>query len=317
VSTLVLVIGPGRSGTSLMTGTLGRLGFHVPQPEVEANESNPRGFGEPRWVVDLHTRLLRAVDVWAADAHPQAQHRAAAWYASDDVRAELRSWLRGLFAVSDRVVVKDPRLLWFVPLWEEVSAEVGASVGVVCMLRQPAEVVGSMVRWYGHISDSQAGFLAGWVNGMLVSEACTRHLPRCFVDFGALRRGWVRQVERIGEELGVPGVGEAIARGHAGVDALHDGRLHRSKGTWRDLDVGEDLLTVATGVWHDLCVLATHPGDRQALDRLRGHRDAYDSLYQRAEAIAATTTYKKVRSLQRELSRPPDADTLPRLLGNG
>jgi len=35
-----------------MSGMLGHLGFHIPQPEVKADDTNPRGFGEPRWVVD-------------------------------------------------------------------------------------------------------------------------------------------------------------------------------------------------------------------------------------------------------------------------
>ena len=48
---LVLVVGVGRSGTSLLTGILAQLGFHVPQPEVQADDTNPRGFSEPRWAV--------------------------------------------------------------------------------------------------------------------------------------------------------------------------------------------------------------------------------------------------------------------------
>ena len=57
----MLLIGVGRSGTSAFTGILRELGFRVPQPEVEPDEANPRGFGEPRWVVDWHTRLLKKV----------------------------------------------------------------------------------------------------------------------------------------------------------------------------------------------------------------------------------------------------------------
>ena len=45
-------------------GILGQLGFHIPQPEVQADDTNPRGFGEPRWVVDFHSR----------DPAPQARH---------------------------------------------------------------------------------------------------------------------------------------------------------------------------------------------------------------------------------------------------
>ena len=57
---VVYVVGSGRSGTSTMSGTLQTLGLHVPQPEVAADATNPKGFGEPQWVVDLHTELLVA-----------------------------------------------------------------------------------------------------------------------------------------------------------------------------------------------------------------------------------------------------------------
>jgi hypothetical protein len=49
---MLVVAGSGRSGTSLFTGLTGRLGVHIPKPEVSANRSNPRSFGEPLWLVD-------------------------------------------------------------------------------------------------------------------------------------------------------------------------------------------------------------------------------------------------------------------------
>ena len=69
---LVLVAGVGRSGTSLFTSILGQAGFHVPQPEVDADSTNPKGFGEPKWAVDFHGRQLRSrrVSVW--DSRPSA-----------------------------------------------------------------------------------------------------------------------------------------------------------------------------------------------------------------------------------------------------
>ena len=69
--------GVGRSGTSLLAGILGQLGFHIPRPEVKANATNPRGFGEPRWVVDFHTRLLRSQRITVNDARPAAWEPAA------------------------------------------------------------------------------------------------------------------------------------------------------------------------------------------------------------------------------------------------
>ena len=72
VRRLVLVFGVGRSGTSLVTGILGEVGFHVPQPEIKPDETNPRGFGEPKWVVEYHQRLMRKLRVTVFDAPPAA-----------------------------------------------------------------------------------------------------------------------------------------------------------------------------------------------------------------------------------------------------
>ena len=69
---LVVVAGSGRSGTSTVAGALHYLGLLVPPPQVEANESNPRGFFEPRWVVDLQSRLLKKARVELTDARPDA-----------------------------------------------------------------------------------------------------------------------------------------------------------------------------------------------------------------------------------------------------
>src|SRR5829696_506110 len=97
---LVLVAGSGRSGTSLFSGILQRLGLVVPQPEVPADESNPRGFAESQWVVDFHTRLLRAARVQVSDARPAAWAMTAAAGLDPAVRGELREWLRSQFRVA-------------------------------------------------------------------------------------------------------------------------------------------------------------------------------------------------------------------------
>ncbi|MEA2215445.1 MAG: hypothetical protein QOK19_1006, partial [Solirubrobacteraceae bacterium] len=106
---LVLVVGVGRSGTSLLTGILGQLGFHVPQPEVKADATNPRGFSEPRWAVDFHTRLLRARRVTVNDARPVAWEKTATAAEDAPVYGELSSWLGEQMREADAVVVKDPR----------------------------------------------------------------------------------------------------------------------------------------------------------------------------------------------------------------
>src|SRR3954471_1622344 len=103
---MLVVAGSGRSGTSLFTGLTGRLGVHIPNPEVSANRSNPRGFGEPRWLVDYHNDLLSSVDVVVEDGRPEA------WDLTDRIAEDPRAlgalvdWLELQFAENERIVVK-------------------------------------------------------------------------------------------------------------------------------------------------------------------------------------------------------------------
>ena len=92
---IVFVVGPGRSGTSTMAGSLAHLGFHVPQPEVAADESNPRGFYEPRWVVDFHKSLLNPVPVRTMEARPEAFGLVQEAIADGRPAARLTEWLTG------------------------------------------------------------------------------------------------------------------------------------------------------------------------------------------------------------------------------
>ena len=69
---VVFVVGSGRSGTSTMAGALQALGMHVPPPEVKPDETNPKGFAESQWVVDVHSRLLKRSNVAVSDARPTA-----------------------------------------------------------------------------------------------------------------------------------------------------------------------------------------------------------------------------------------------------
>ena len=125
-SRLVLVVGVGRSGTSLFAGILGQLGFHIPQPEVEADDTNPRGFSEPRWVVDFHTRLMRARRVTVNDARPAAWESTAAAAGDPDAQGELRALARR--AVRRRRTawsVKDPRTAGSCRCGSRCAAELG------------------------------------------------------------------------------------------------------------------------------------------------------------------------------------------------
>ena len=274
---LLLVVGVGRSGTSLLSGMLGQLGFRIPQPEVQADDTNPRGFGEPRWVVDFHTRLLRERRVTVNDARPAAWDATTAAGEVPAVQEELRGWLADELREPGAVLVKDPRTVWFLPLWMRCAAELGASTSFVTMLRHPAEIVTSARRSYG-TGLTEASRAAAWINVILQAEHVTREAPRAFVRYEDLLADWLPEVRRLGGALDLAELAAIDRRPE--VDAFVDPGLHRSRTSWADLDVLARVRDLAERVWERL------DGGALPAAALDADRAAYRELYAEAEAIA-------------------------------
>lgn len=294
---LLLVAGSGRSGTSLMSSIVGNLGFHVPRPWVPTDNSNPRGFGEPQWVVDKHTQLLRQANVHASDARPDAWAETARLCLDEQVSAEVRRWLQRHFSNHDQVLIKDPRLLWFLPLWNRVGNELDANVGVITMLRHPAEVVSSKLYWYPNMRQGDANRVAGWLNTMLYTERATRDYQRVFVRFEDLLEDWTQQVAHVSKEFDIPSLVNARARDQASANELVDHSVRRPPASWEDLDVSEGLAEFAEKVWQDLLSLSTSEADpKETLARLDHHREEYASFYRHAENVAQSTTLAAARA---------------------
>ncbi len=287
---LVLVVGVGRSGTSLLTGILGQLGFHVPQPEVTADDTNPRGFSEPRWAVDFHTRLLQERRVTVNDARPVAWEKTATAVGDEAVYGELRDWLAGQMREADAVVVKDPRTGWFLPLWTRASADMGVEARFVTMLRHPAEILASAAKSYGDWQ-TPASRAAAWINITLETERATRGSRRAFVRYEDLLDDWPREAGRIGELLDLPALaGGELRERFPSVDDFVDPTLHRNRVRFEDLDVPPLVREMAEEVWLALQPLADPGGDapetHRALDEARA---AYARLYGEAEATAQSS----------------------------
>jgi hypothetical protein len=276
VKRLVLVVGVGRSGTSLLAGVLGQLGFHIPQPEVTADDTNPKGFGEPRWVVDFHTKLMRRLRVIVFDARPVAFEKTAA--VTDD--EELRTWLTGELAQADDVVVKDPRTGWFLGLWQRASADAGARTVQITMLRHPAEILASARRSYGDWQ-SDASRAAAWLNVMLETELQTRDAARAYVRYEDLLADWKGEMARVGASLELPLLTEIAPERAAAVDGFVDPSLHRARTGWDELEVPASLRDLCERVW--ALFIAGPDAERGALDAAH---EEYRTLYAEAEAIS-------------------------------
>jgi hypothetical protein len=305
---VLFVAGAGRSGTSTMAGLMQILGLHVPQPEVAPDETNPKGFGEPAWVVEHHDRLLREALVQVSDARPDAWFETGRVSTREQERIKTAEWLEGHFAVNPELVVKDPRLSWFLSLWRVAAIRTGATPVFATMLRPPAEVVGSKQTYYSNRLGS-AHLAASWLNMLLHTERATRDSVadggRAFVRYADLLDDWTKTCMRVGETLGLQHVlhakSEAIRDGHRFVDP----NLRRMTQTLEDLKLPPRLHELTAETWAELNKLAEPDGDTPAVhDALDQLREAYVDLYETSEAISRSSVVAAEQRTRRDLKGP-------------
>lgn len=296
MSHVVVVAGAGRSGTSTVAGALSKLGVHLPEPQVPADDTNPRGFYESQWVVDFHMAMLRRDPVVRTlDSRPEAAGLALQLPTPDDA-VHLDRWLATALddAPHGQVLVKDPRVFWFHDLWRSASERRGADLGVVTMLRHPAEVAKSRDTHYTP-TDRGEGFrrqratanVAGWVNACLVAEEVTRADARTFVRYADLLAEWRPVVATIAERLGLT---LDLDGGAAAVDAFIEPGLRRSETTWDFVDVPDTLRAVAEGTWEQMNRLVDDPAEKSVPGALAALRADYERLVDHAVGVALDHT---------------------------
>ncbi|QFU99068.1 hypothetical protein KDY119_02594 [Luteimicrobium xylanilyticum] len=303
---MLLVTGAGRSGTSSMAGTLDRLGLLVPEPVVGANKHNPRGHYEPQWVVDLHKKYLKRARVSTLDGDPAAVDLVDKVFATDEVRGQIRSWLRDLPTDGSDVVVKDPRTFWGAKTWTEVARSAGYDVRFLTMLRHPAEVVGSRSAHYSRATNElehrreEIANLAGWLNVNLINEATTRGASRAFVLYEELLADWRLALAPAVTDLELD-LGEQLAPGrHHDVDDFIEPSLRRVVATWEGTDLPETLRGLADDAWTALAARARGDIDDQDLgERLDSVRTSYRAYYEDSAMVVTNRVNRQTSDARR------------------
>ena len=335
---IVIVVGPGRSGTSTVAGALAKSGLEVPGRAIGGNPTNPSGFFEPRWVVDFHRELLERGRVATMDASPEAVDRAAEVAEKPAVRANLKDWLAGRLEEQTRLVVKDPRTVWFKDLWVTTGRELGVDPGFVTMLRHPAEVSASREKYYskgerGKTRADDIRRIAGWTNVALMAEQVTKGSPRSFVRYTDLVGDWRAVLTTLARDLDLTFDPRVESVPHP-VDDFIDPSLHRVHVEWDDIEVPAALRDVAEETWQALTGLAggqEREGAEERIDRVRASYQQLndDSMalnahaIRRLEAIARRQARRQSRKQNAQepaeppvRSRPGAAALWRRLTGN-
>ena len=309
---IVFVLGPGRSGTSTMAGTLAMSGFDVPNA-IAGRESNPQGFYEPRWVVNFHRSLLRRADVRTLDGDPDAMDRMKGVLEDPEVHAKLRTWLETELGEHERLVIKDPRLVWFRELWGDVAGELGHEPGFVFMLRHPSEVSSSRSEYY---DAREVTAVAGWINVSLMTERLTQGTPRALVHYPTLTADWRTEVVRVRDLLGLSLEPAPDVTPHP-VDDFIDPSLRRRQPGWALSSVPLFLQEIGEATFQALGDVADHGDSPERSARLDELREEFRTLHSDAlDLVRAHTTRARTEAVQ-EARRKARSNALARAQKTG
>lgn len=147
-----VILGSGRSGTSMVAGTLAKAGYFMGDNLLGPKDANPKGFFEDREVNSINEALLAQVlrtrpkllGRWFFHSWPITGHR---WVAQVPLEtdvpcsAALSQRIRDL-TEREPYCFKDPRFAYTLPAWRPLLKD---SV-YVCVFRDPASTAMSILK---------------------------------------------------------------------------------------------------------------------------------------------------------------------------
>lgn len=208
------IVGSGRSGTSLLAGSLASCGYYFGPRLIKPRTANPKGFFESPAINLLNERLL--------EPYLAIRTRISSWFYRSHVPGAGQRWLAQLSpsveAISPPAIqtkichflrkrpycYKDPRFSYTLHCWRQFAV----SPACICVFRHPARTVASMLtecreaRYLANLDFTEADALNVWC--LMYQHILERHSKSgdwLYCHFDQLLTGAGRR--SIGEFLGV------------------------------------------------------------------------------------------------------------------
>jgi hypothetical protein len=200
----VIVLGPGRCGTSTIARGLISLGIAFGHRLKPAARKNPRGFFEDIDLLDINYRAHEALGLRRNGA-------SVSWIAQETWdKADLRPQAdRAVRLIQQRFVdapiwgCKVGGMMRILPFWERVLAEAGQDVAYVLAIRHPASVARSRARLDPHRAIQEKSDLE-FAAQILPFFADMARCPFVVVDYDRVMEDPAGQMWRLAERLGLP-----------------------------------------------------------------------------------------------------------------
>jgi hypothetical protein len=290
----LVVLGMHRSGTSALTRVLGLLGATLPkQPMLSLKNED---HWEPERLVRLHEAMLEEAgsrwDDW------RAFDPAALGNRLDHYRSRTKTILAEEYGDAGLLVIKDPRMCRFVPLYTSALAELGITPRFVLLHRNPLAVMASLRRRNG-MTPGFAGLL--WLRHVLDAADFTSGHPRCFVSYEAFLDDWRGATARTRTELAIDWPQDE-AQAAAGIDSYLSRDLQHHAATLADLDGDKQANGWIKGVYHALLRLEQGESAEAiaTLDRIKAEFEAQTAVFGNATLPELA---ERERSLNEEIDK--------------
>jgi len=148
-----LILGCGRSGTSMLAGSLANAGYYMGSKLYPARRANPKGFFESLPINAINERLLRPLApsrstqvfmrIWRA-GFPSERWLAELPIDAPPVAASSRIIRRIRHHLSRRpFAFKDPRFCYTLPAWRP---HLPRDTAFLCIFREPGRTVASILK---------------------------------------------------------------------------------------------------------------------------------------------------------------------------
>lgn len=223
-ATVVCILGPSRSGTSLTARVLGLAGLYLGPEDTmfPPSGANPSGFWEQAGMSGLSEKILESLggswrnpptmpEGWEEESRLQP------------ARDRARLVIGKIYAGHDLWGWKDPRACLTLPFWQSILPEMRY---VIC-LRNPIDVAASLQRRDG-ISAEESNSL--WLAYTAAALLHTSGRRRIFVSYEKYFEDWRAVARRLVRFLGLPARAVESEVGWAIGEEIDDGLRHHRAG---------------------------------------------------------------------------------------
>ncbi|PBB35022.1 MAG: DUF563 domain-containing protein [Mesorhizobium sp.] len=197
--TCIMVLGMHRSGTSALTRAISLLGAALPKQVIAPDENNANGYWEPTSLNMLNEKMLTEAgsswDDWRSFDLGGLSNTRKQFFKNEVARI-----VEAEYGDESLIVLKEPRISRFVPLYEEILGSMNFQMRYVLTVRNPLSVIASLKKRDG-LTPAYASLL--WLRYVLDSEWATRGATRAFLSYESLVTDWYPAIARVDETLSI------------------------------------------------------------------------------------------------------------------